>query len=233
MSAKGQSLTGYELTHKNMGFKGGVIPDKKELKDNQQFFNDWIIDNYSKKKYKPIRTSIGDRITVGDICVRGYKDLKYKKIGFTKAELESQEYISSEEFKAGDTFKWSDDYRDWLLHHHDQGGLFDFGSNKDFSKEYEKYQVRWPSSMDGFSYLLAMNHNVELHIRAIQDACKAQDQPIEIAKNHVTSDLLEWKDLSDEIFSSEKPMELITKHKKMLENITGMNATHDIAMEIF
>ena len=229
MTAKGQSNFGYELSHNNMRFKGGAIVDDKSLKGSTMTYNDWIENN--DRKGHITRTKIGDLITVGDICVRGYEDLDYRKVQFTKKELESIQYLNSPEGKENDKFKWSTAYKEWLLHSSDNGGLFDFGGNK-FEKEYEKYQVKWPSSMDGFSYLLAMNHNTELHIRAIQDACNYQDQSLDIATHHVTPDLLEWKDLCNEIFTSERPFDLINKHQRMLTKIMGMDANSDISMEV-
>ena len=229
MTAKGQMYYGYELTHDNMGFKGGPMMDDKNLKGGKMTMNEWIAAN--NRKGLTVPTAIGDRCTVGDVCVRGYDDLEYKKVAFTKKELADPAYLSTIEGKAGDNFKWSDGYKQWLMHGHHNGGLFDFDEHN-YEKEYERYQVKWPSSMDGFSYLLAMNHNTELHIRAIQDACAWQDQPTAIAKDHVTEDLLEWRDLCPEILRSERPMDLINKHRRMLGQITGMDAQHDIPMDM-
>ena len=232
MTAMGQIVTGYDITSKKISFKNGTLMDSKELKGSQQNFNDWIAQYCADgNKSTLIRSRIGDAVTVGDVCIRGYDDLDYKKLAFTKAALASIEYQMSPEGKAGDKFKWTDGYKNWLIHGSENGGMFDFGGHN-YDKEYEKYQVKWPSSMDGFSYLLAMNHNVELHIRAIQAACDYQDQPTNIAKQHITSDLLEWRDLCPEILKSERPMDLINNNRKMLSKITGMDATYDIPMNI-
>jgi hypothetical protein len=228
MTAKGQMYYGYENSHRNMRFKGGSIVDDKSLKNSQMLINDWVIANDRKGVIMP--TEIGRRCTVGDICVRGYDDLDYKKIPFSKKEIESDWYPSTPEGRCGDKFRWTDAYKEYLAHDRGNGGLFDFGGS--FDKEYEKYQVKWPSSMDGFSYLIAMHHNVELHIRAIQDACRWQDQPLLEANNHVTPDLLEFKDLCPEILTSERPMDLINKHEKLLRNITGMDADNNVSMEM-
>jgi hypothetical protein len=77
-----------------------------------------------------------------------------------------------------------------------------------------------------------MHHNVEIHIRAIQDACMWQDKPINEAKQHVTSDLLEFKDLCPEILTSERPMDIINRHEKLLRNITGMDADNLITLNL-
>ena len=230
MAARGQMYYGHEHNSTNVGFKGGPIVDKKELKNNPQLLNDWLAANLPKK-CDPVRSKIGDKITVGDICVRGYEDLKYKKVAWTEHEKQTDHYKNSPEGRAGDPFKWSKIYRAHLLHHPENGGLFDFGSHQ-FEKEHVKYQVKWPSSMDGLSYLLAMNHSTELHINAIQSANRCQDLPIDEAKVLITPDLLEFKDLCPEIFTSERPMDLIMKHERMLQQITGMDANNDVSKDI-
>jgi hypothetical protein len=230
MTAKGQSYYGYELSHDNIGFKGGPIVDDKALKNNPQLLNDWMAANLPKKCI-PYRSKIGDRINVGDICVRGYDDLEYKKVAWTKKELETDLYKNSPEGRAGDQFRWAKAYKEYLLHSKERGGLFELDGDK-FDDEREKYQIKWPSSMDGFSYLLAMNHNTELHINACQAANKCQDMPLSEAKNYLTPDLLEFKDLCPEIFSSERPMDIIAKHERLLQNITGMDATNNVSFDI-
>jgi hypothetical protein len=230
MSSRGQGYEGYELSNRNMGFKGGSFVDDKSLKGNKELFNDWIARTSKNTKFLK-RTNVGDRITVGDICVRGYEDLKYKKVAWTKKELETDLYKNSPEGRVGDQFRWSKEYHDYLTHHSDHGGLFDFSESR-FEKETEKYQVKWPSSMDGFSYLLSMCHNCELHIQAIQEANNWQDQELSIANQYVTPDLLEFKDLCPEIFKSEKPMDLIAKHTRLLQNITGMDASNTTPIDI-
>jgi hypothetical protein len=228
MTAKGQMYYGHELSSNNVSFKGGPIVDKKELKNNPQLLNDWIMNNLPKK-LTPVRSRIGDQVSVGDICVRGYDDLDPKQIAFTKKEIESGYWASTPEGRANDPFKWTKAYKEYLTHSQDNGGLFDLG-NVDYTELSNKYQVKWPSSMDGFSYLLAMNHNTELHINAIQAANRCQDLPMSEAKEFLTQDLLEFKDLVEDIFTSERPMDLINKHEKMLQSITGMDANNDVSM---
>ena len=58
------------------------------------------------------------------------------------------------------------------------------------------------------------------------------DQPLSIARQHLPSDVLEFKDLCEEIFISEKPMDLINKHWTMLTNGTGMNADNELRIDI-
>ena len=228
MTAMGQCNFGYELSHDNVCLKAGPFVDDKSLKNSKQFFNDWIAANVTKG-VTPYRSKIGDRITVGDICVKGYEDLEFKRLQFSKKELESDVYKNSMEAAYNDTFKWTNAYKAWMIHSKENGGLFDMG---DTFRDDEKYQGKWPSSLDGFSYLLAMNHNVELHLNAIQAANYWQDQPLHIANQYVTPDILEFAELCPEVFRSEKPMELLAKHEKMLQNVTGMNAINLIHMDI-
>jgi len=230
MTAKGQMYYGHELSGNSVGFKGGPIVDRKELKNNPQLLNDWIMENLPRKCV-PVRSRIGDQVTVGDLCIRGYEDLEYKKVQFTQKEIDGGQWANTPEGKAGDPFKWTKAYKEYLIHSHDNGGSFDFGS-ADFTDPTMKYQIKWPSSMDGFSYLLAMNHNTELHINAIQAANMMQDRPVSEAKEHLTSDLLEFRDLCPEIFTSERPMDLIMKHEKMLKQITGMDADNNVHNDI-
>jgi hypothetical protein len=230
MAAKGQQYFGYEISPNNIGFKGGHVPDEKWLKNNPELLNDWLKQNIPKK-IKVIPSTIGNRLTIGDICVRGYEDLEYKKVAWTKKELETEIYKNSPEGKVGDLFKWNKEYKEYLTHSEDNGGLFTFSNNK-FTKEYEKYQVKWPSSLDGLAYLFCMNHSVELHIKAVQEANRCQDLPTNEAKEYITQDLLEFKSLCPEIFTSERPMDLIMKNEKMLQKITGMDADNSVSFDI-
>jgi hypothetical protein len=59
-----------------------------------------------------------------------------------------------------------------------------------------------------------------------------QDRPLSEANNYITPDLLEFKDLCPEILTSEKPMDIINKHEKLLRNITGMDADNNVSMEV-
>ena len=98
---------------------------------------------------------------------------------------------------------------------------------------FETKHKKYPSSLDGLSYLLLMNHNVELHIKACQEACYWMDQPINISTQHLPSEILEFKDLCTDIFTSEKPMDLIDKNWRLLTNANGMDAYNDLSIDIF
>jgi hypothetical protein len=59
-----------------------------------------------------------------------------------------------------------------------------------------------------------------------------QDLPQQERKQHISEDLIEFAGgLCEEIFTSEKPMQLIEKHSAMLAKITGMNADNNIVMD--
>ena len=227
--AKGQLYHGVQLHHEKIRFKGGSLVDDKTLKGNTQLLNDWIASQSGEKT--DVTSNIGGRITVGDICIKGFEDLNYKKVSWSKKEIESGLYERSPEAKVGDKFKWSRAYKEHLVHSVEHGGLFDF-SDQDYSIDHNKYEVKWPSSMDGLSYVLAMNHNVEIHIAACQAACYWQDQPLNVASNYITSDLLQFKDLCDEIFTSQRPMDLISQNEMLLQNITGMDAGSNLSIDL-
>lgn len=229
--AKGNIYYSWQVSDQDIAFKGGAVPDRKELKGNTELFQAWI--NRHNTKWPVRESEVARRISIGDICCKGYEDLKFKKVAFTAKELESEAYAQSMEAAHGDKFKYSEAYKHYLLHEHAQSGsgLFDFGKSE--WPEHDKYEVKWPSSMDGLSYVLGMSHNVELHIQAIQAACALQDLPQAERKHHVTADLVEFAGgLCEEILTSERPMQLIQKYEKLLENITGMSAVHNIPLGI-
>jgi hypothetical protein len=228
--AKGNIYYSWLVSPENIAFKGGDIPDRKELKNNPQLVQEWI--NQRNTKWPVRESEICKRIALGDVCCKGYEDLQYKKVSFTKKELESDWYAATPEGQAGDKFKWSEAYKQHVaneIHAHD---VFDWGPTN-FQSDLEKYQVKWPSSMDGMSYVLLMNHNVQLHLDAIQYACAALKLPLHESKHVLSSDLLEFEHgLCEEILRSETPMTLIRKHENLLCNLSGMDADNSISMDM-
>ena len=172
----------------------------EQMLKNKQYSNevstfDSLFDHSMTHRPLAVETAISRKITLGDICVKGYEDVNGKDIEATNEAIQ-----------------------------HEMGLL-----------QYDQFETRkkkYPSALDGMSYVLLMNHNVELHIRACQEACHMMDQPLSIARQHLPSDVLEFKDLCEEIFISEKPMDLINKHWKMLTNGTGMNADNELRIDI-
>jgi len=222
--AKGNIYYSWVTDDKHLAFKGGSMPDDKSLKGSTELFNHWISKHNKKWPKRP--GSIGDRITIGDICIRGYQDLKFKKLAYTKDELLTAAYLNSPEGLNNELFRYTNEYHKHLINTHND--MFDWGSTE--WPDHEKYQVKWPSSLDGLSYVLAMHHNVDLHIDSIQQACAAQDLPPDQASQMITPDLLEFANgLCEEIFTSQRPMDLIEKHSKMLGKIMGMDANNDIS----
>jgi hypothetical protein len=216
MTAKGQMYGTYEISPEKLRFKGGSIPDAKELKGSTVLLKDYVIELLGKKNIQSknenafssifdyeeskrpsiVESSISRKITLGDICVKGYEDVNGKEIEATIEAIQQEMGI----------IQWDN-----------------------FETKHKKY----PSSLDGLSYLLLMNHNVELHIKACQEACYWMDQPINISTQHLPSEILEFKDLCSDIFTSEKPMDLIDKNWRLLTNANGMDAYNDLSIDIF
>lgn len=73
-------------------------------------------------------------------------------------------------------------------------------------------RARWDSA----SYMVVMNHNVEIFVRTMLAGLEAYDAG---DKMHVPSRLLEIKGLIPEIFSSAKPDELIRRHRTLLNGL--------------
>ncbi len=65
-----------------------------------------------------------------------------------------------------------------------------------------------------------------MHIRACQEACWWMDQPMAVARQHLPSEVLELRDLIEEVFVSENPMRLIEANWNLLANGTGMDANN-------
>ena len=77
------------------------------------------------------------------------------------------------------------------------------------------------TSWDSYTYALIMAHNVEYHIKAIQKANRLYDLPFSQNRHYLPADLLEFKELVGEVFWSETPFELISKHHKLLNKVSG------------
>ena len=79
----------------------------------------------------------------------------------------------------------------------------------------EDYESK--TSWDSLSYVLLMAHNVYQHIEAVQEANRRTD-----AKDvkSIPEDVLEFVDLTTEVFQSEKPMEVIEKNSSLLNGLS-------------
>tara|TARA_R110000868_G_scaffold9620_6_gene47585 strand:- start:15537 stop:17162 length:1626 start_codon:yes stop_codon:yes gene_type:complete len=228
MVAKGHLYHSWVCDDRAMAFKSGTMPDDKSLKGSSELLQRWI--KKLNKKWPDRITSISQKLPVGDLCVKGYQDLQYKKTAFTTAELANDKYPMSWEGQHGEKHVYSREYREYL--DNQKRGLWQQDAQREWH-DHEKYQVKWPSSLDGMSYVLGMHHNVEMHLDAIISACHDQDLPLSQATQLVTPDLLEFAHgLCDEILTSERPMDLINKHAKMLGRITGMDADNHIHLDL-
>lgn len=77
------------------------------------------------------------------------------------------------------------------------------------------------TSWDSFSYVLLMGHNAYWHIKATQQANRLFRLPRSQNKQWIPSEMFELQDLMHQVFTDERPMQLIEKNRKFLEIITG------------
>lgn len=79
------------------------------------------------------------------------------------------------------------------------------------------------TTWDSFSYALLMWHNLYRQISAIQNALRIYDMPSNSVRDLIPANLLEFKDLCKDIFISEKPFDIINKHKNLLTKLSGVS----------
>jgi hypothetical protein len=220
MSAKGQMYLTYLLNPDQLGFKSGPIPDNKNLKGSNVLLTDYVKEHLEKAKVSINRPKLNDS-AFGDLFA--CDDL-----------VERETYIESvisRHITLGDICVkgWDDvnvkEIEDSIEALQQEMGIVQW---ENFDPKKKKY----PSSLDGLSYVLLMNHNVELHIRGCQEACYWMSQPRNIARQHLPSDVLEFQDMCEEVFVTEKPFSLIKKHWALLEKATGMDASSNIGIDI-
>ena len=220
MSAKGQMYLTYFLNPDQLGFKSGPIPDDKSLKGSTVLLTDYVKEHLEKarislkKKHNP-NSVFGDLFACDDLIERD-------------PYIES---VISRHITLGDVCVkgWNDvnakEIEDSVEALQQEMGLVQWDN---FDAKTKKY----PSALDGLSYVLLMNHNVELHIRGCQEACYWMSQPRNIARQHLPSDVLEFQDMCEEVFTTESPFSLIKKHWTLLEKATGMDASTQIGIDI-
>jgi hypothetical protein len=83
------------------------------------------------------------------------------------------------------------------------------------------HDVDSKSSWDSWSYMFIMNHNMYMHIRGINEANTLYQLPRPHAADYIVPEVLEFRDLCEEIFTTSKPMELIKSNSKLLMNLSG------------
>lgn len=77
------------------------------------------------------------------------------------------------------------------------------------------------TSWDSYSYVLLMCHNLERQIKAIQQANQIYALPHSTGKFYMPPELIEFKEVVEDIFENENPMDLIKRNSKLLNNFSG------------
>jgi hypothetical protein len=90
-----------------------------------------------------------------------------------------------------------------------------------------------PYRMDTASYYYIMGHNVQMQINAVHDVCEKMDRPD--AVKYIPTIFLEYKEFVHELFTTEKPMELIEKEGNRYRDLIsgerpGTSALEDHSM---
>lgn len=88
------------------------------------------------------------------------------------------------------------------------------------------------SSWDSWSYMFLMNHNTYMHIKGIKEVNQFFDLPRPHVQEFIPETILEFKDLVEEIFTTEKPFDLIKNNSKLLMNLSG-SRTENQKMDAF
>ena len=73
------------------------------------------------------------------------------------------------------------------------------------------------TSWDSLSYVLLMAHNVYQHIEAVQEANRRTDNK---DVKSIPENVLEFVDLTERVFASENPMDLIEKNSSLLNRLS-------------
>lgn len=220
MSAKGQMYLSYIINSDHLGFKSGPIPDDKSLKGSTVLLTDYVQDHLARATKNFNKSAINDT-AFGDLfeC-----EEMIERDGYIESVISRHVTLGDICVKG-----WGDvnakDIDDSVEALQQEMGVIQW-------ENFEARRKKYPSSLDGLSYVLLMNHNVELHIRGCQEACYWMSQPRSIAKQHLPSDVLEFQDLCEEIFVTENPMSLIKKHWALLEKATGMDASTTYEVDI-
>jgi len=78
------------------------------------------------------------------------------------------------------------------------------------------------TSWDSLSYVLLMAHNVYQHIEAVQEANRRTDNK---DVKSIPENVLEFVDLTERVFASENPMDLIEKNSSLLNRLSKAKFT--------
>jgi len=86
------------------------------------------------------------------------------------------------------------------------------------------------TTWDSFSYVLLMWHNLYRQIDAVQEALRIYDMPTEPIRPFIPPDVLEFKEICSEIFTSENAIDTINKNKTLLQSVSGVKVKQQDAV---
>lgn len=200
-TAKGRMYTRLNYGPTKMNYTMDQAIDNKLLAGSQEPF--------------PFMSPIGKKLILGDICVKGNGTERLvshlEATGFPSEEANNiAKRVSSGEFT-------KEDNKDLVA------ALTECAANEEnifwVTKSIADIQAK--SSWDSWSYMFIMNHNCYMHARGVKEVGHLYNLPRPHVKEFIPEELLEFKDLVEEVFTSSKPMELIKSHSKLLKNLSG------------
>lgn len=175
-----------------------------------------------RTKSRLISTEIAGRLTMEDLCPN--VDVKYminqhryelaKRHGLCGNLTLSERPTFEELAELGDASSLLSD--DQLLEATD--GFSPSTENREQVLSAIKAGGKFTSSWDVVSYALMMNHNVQVHLEAVFESQDLYDRG---DPSRVPADLLKMKEVIEEVFTCEKPHEVIEKNRKVLTAIAG------------
>lgn len=84
------------------------------------------------------------------------------------------------------------------------------------------FDIDSKSSWDTYSYIMLMCHNTYMLVKALDEANNLYRMPTKQIQPWFPAGLLEFKDLVEEVFTSEKPFSVISANHKLLNNLSGL-----------
>jgi len=84
---------------------------------------------------------------------------------------------------------------------------------------------KFTSTWDVVTYALLMNHNIQVHLEGVFETQDLYDKG---DPQFVPAELLQIKDVIEEVFRSETPMDVIARNRKVLNFIAGSNAENGV-----
>ena len=211
-TAMGALYTGANFNPNKLSFAIGNIIDNKVLAGSQEPF--------------PFLSPLGKKLTLGDFCVKGTSPTNVIRllgeVGFDEASIaDVVKKLASGEFTKDDTKDIA-------------SALAECEVSKETITEVSKSinDVISRSSWDTWSYMMTMNHNCYIHTRGVKEVNHLFNLPRPQIANFIPEELIEFKELVNEIFTSSDPLTLIKKHGKMLRNLSG-SRNNDKKTDVF